>query len=126
MSTTVSKFLNKCVKFRGTIRISFNVHSKMVACVFLWNLDKGAHYLYHFLHPMLMKHQRLLYHLVHCTCKERVKNDFMCLLGLTPRGRGTIASNKLTLVKIVVFLIRFVFMCSHFLGCSHLFLNPIV
>jgi hypothetical protein len=49
---------------------------------------------------MLMKHQRLD-RLMHCTCKEMVKNDFMCLLGPTPRGGGIIASNKLTLVKIV-------------------------
>jgi hypothetical protein len=115
-----------CKIQRGTIKISFNVHSKMVACVFLWNLDKGAHYLYHFLHPMLMKHQRLLDHFLHYTCKEMVKNDFMCLLGPTPRGRGTIASNKLTLVKIVVFLIIFVFTCFHFLGCSHFFLSPTI
>jgi hypothetical protein len=115
-----------CKIHRGTIKISFNVHSKMVACVFLWNLDKRAHYLYHFLHPMLMKHQKLLDHLAHCTCKEMVKNDFMCLLGPTCRGRGTIASNKLTLVKILVFLIIFVFICSHFLGCSHFFLSPTI
>jgi hypothetical protein len=75
---------------------------------------------------MLMKHQRLLDHLMHCTCKEMVKNDFMCLLGPTPKGRGTIVSNKLTLVKIVVSLIIFVFMCSHFLGCSHFFLSPTI
>jgi hypothetical protein len=91
-----------CKTHKGTIKISFNVHFEMVTCVCLWNLDKGAHYLYHFLHPMLMKHQRLLDCLMHCTCKEMVKNGFMCLLGPTPIGGRTIASNKLTLVKIVI------------------------
>lgn len=49
---------------------------------------------------MLMKHQKLDC-LMHCTCKEMVKNDFMYLLGPTPRGGEIITSNKLTLVKIV-------------------------
>ncbi len=30
------------------------------------------------------------------------------------------------LIFIVVFLIIFVFMCSHFLGCSHFFLSPTI
>jgi hypothetical protein len=91
-----------CKIHRRTIKISLNAHFEMVTCVFSWNLNKGAHYPYLFLHPMLMKPQRLLDCFVCCTCKEMVKSDFVCLLSPTPRGEGIIASNKLSLVKIVI------------------------
>jgi hypothetical protein len=91
-----------CKIHRRTTKISLNAHFEMVVCVFSWNLNEGPHYLDHFLHPTLMKPQRLLDCFVCCTCKEMVKSDFVCLLSPTPRGEGIIASNKLSLVKIVI------------------------